>query len=137
MLYKSTPHYREAWGKFSLSVQPYKILSASGLPMSKLEVFNMLYVADDKYQTDLELVAHGMHPMFSLEKRLDLDQALIDQQQAEDLTMQELRDRAVSIALAMGGCFDFDYTVSMMVQAMVHVMENKGQIEQSIKQRVG
>jgi hypothetical protein len=135
MLFKSSQKSCEWWAKFALALQKYSILK-NGTVQNKREVFEMLYRDNQSDQIDLELIMSGVHSDFTIEKRNDFEQSILDNQAIGDATRDELHIRAVSLARRFSISQDFDLVVSYMVEAMLYTLENQIQINKSIRSRL-
>ena len=131
MIFKSTPICREWWGKFSLALQCKSIMKGD-TPISKREVFDLLYDPDDKHQTHLELVMAGIHQEYHIVKRENFDTAEMEAQMISEITHDLLTRKATSILRRTENAD----TITLMVEGMTEVMEGYRDLQVEIRSKM-
>jgi len=134
MKYKSSQDQRKAWVDFAVNLQTYSVVDLQGKVIPKREVFEKLY--DPVNDVQIQLLISGMHWSYKLISRKEYDDAVILQQFINDITQDEIKRLAVNIARKHKLKGRFDETVSMMVNGMLHVLNNHEEINKAIESRL-
>lgn len=134
MLPKSSPIYQKRWGEFAIELEAHNIVDDSGKTVPKRKVFEKLYSEENDIQ--LSLVVSGMHEKYKLLPRKEFDEAILRQQAIDEITRDELFNRSVKIARRFDIKDSFDEVIKFMVEAMLHALEHRKDIENAVKKQV-